>query len=150
MLNHSDAEPDGSLKFWIPAIKSNDHAGRHRVGTLGLLSRIPWHYAVVANATLLAGRWSVYLRDERALMVAQESFNLGKGPDKCCCQLWKWQMSDDNEKPNLMPQDSGQLVWLVPDPLIMRNRYPPPSPNFFQPFLIWTVLSEVIRVSFNG
>ena len=61
-----------------------------------------------------------------------------------------WGVPDDHEQRNLMPHNSVQFIWLIPDAAVVRQGDPSTLPDCFKPRLVGTIMREVISVPFDG
>lgn len=65
-------------------------------------------------------------------------------------QLGVWGLANHHQQRHTMLRYRGQLVWLVADATIMRNRYPPTPPDLLEPVLVGTVVPEMVGVALDG
>ena len=66
------------------------------------------------------------------------------------CEIRVWGVPDDHEQRNLMPINSVQFIWLIPDAAVVRQGDPSTLPDRFKPRLVGTIMREVISVPFDG
>jgi len=82
-------------------------------------------------------------------MLLEEPDDLWCRVDESCSEVCKRGLTHDDQQPNGMTSDGGELVGLVADPAIVRHRHPATAADVGKPNVIRTVGREVVPMALN-
>lgn len=122
------------------------------IDSTGLASTRPWALAGRIPLLYAAGRergvWfrspgSIQFRDIWGGVPVEECLDSSATCNEGSSQLRKRRVADNDKQGNVVRHDRSKLVWLVPNPFVMSDGYPPSLTNDAQPVLVGSRSTEV-------
>lgn len=92
----------------------------------------------------------IQLGDEWRGCPRYEALDAVSSRDERACQIGQWRLADDDDESHAVANDRAELVRLLTDARVMRERAPAALRHCGQPFFVRSIRAKVITMPLGG